>query len=468
MLLVAALATAWTRPMFAQPKLAPPHGKDFEDDFDPELQKSMERDPQFRRWAYFANLNTPQGAEGAAPAYFQLEVTPEVIDRSQLQLNDLRLANAKGERIPYVLQTLNSERRQTDVAIVQRFNAGEDAKSGAYQESVELGAVGAPGHNEISIRTTGTNFRRRVKIEGANDEGFKNALSLLPTDSFVYRFETPDGKITESSMLRYDYKQFRFLRVHVLPDANNRNDSPKIESLAVRQTIVREGEEVTRPLNKGLSERQATAASGGPGSAWYIDLGQFDFVHKLTLRSSKAVDRTIQLKVAERGQPSFDLHGLDASWHKEREGDFRLVLRFPEVRARRFRLVVTDFANEPLNLAAESYGSYKRRLIFENPAHHPQPLKLYFGNQESSPARYDLEKTLPVKLDPTPPAATLDAVQDNPSYEKPQPPFHERNKGAVYAVLTAASLVLVGLLVSLSRQIKPTTASLFGDVGKAQ
>jgi hypothetical protein len=124
-----------------------------------------------------------------------------------------------------------------------------------------------------------------------------------------------------------------------------------------------------------------------------------------------------------------------------------------EVFAQRLRFEVTDFANPPLELQSVESVAAVRKVLFEMPAErYAWPVRLYFGNADASPARYDLEKTLPATLKPEPIAVTLGEREANPAYVPPTAPFNERYPWVIYLVLGIAAAVLFSILMLLARR----------------
>jgi hypothetical protein len=178
-------------------------------------------------------------------------------------------------------------------------------------------------------------------------------------------------------------------------------------------------------------------------------------VARLTFTAAgDAVTRPFRLEIAgTRNAPPSEVP--DAQWHWRKEGGQLLLdITFTEVRASRLRLVVTDFANPPLDLQAVTYSAAARQVVFAPPPDKKLegPLQLYFGNAEATPAAYDFERTLPAELTPAPVEVEVGDPQDNPEYVPPARPLGERLPWLIYVVLGAACLVLVALLGLLARQ----------------
>jgi len=122
------------------------------------------------------------------------------------------------------------------------------------------------------------------------------------------------------------------------------------------------------------------------------------------------------------------------------------------VTARRLRLVVTDFRNQPLDVRSVTYSAPARQVVFEPKPELAQPLRLYFGNPKAAAPHYDFAEALPATLNPAPERGSLEAPTRNPEYHPPLKPWTERWPWLVYLVLGAAAAVLLGILGALGRE----------------
>ena len=127
-----------------------------------------------------------------------------------------------------------------------------------------------------------------------------------------------------------------------------------------------------------------------------------------------------------------------------------LVATFPEVRAARLRIVITDNRNAPLQLQSAKYSAAARQVVF-TPQANAGPVRLYFGNPEAESPIYDFARNLPEKLAPPPDRAVIGPRTANPHYSPKPLPLTERWPWLIYVVLSLASAVLVGIAASLSR-----------------
>lgn len=406
------------------------------------------------QWKWFQGVTIPAGGAGRYAAF---HVAPDVFGRSasrsagREELADLRLADATGRPVPFALRVLRTDQRRQDMPIARQFDAGPNPKQGYFQVSLELKDVGAPGYNEIEVDTEGVNFRRKVEALGDTSDRFDNPRPLLLTPKgkhrYLVRYETEKG-LLDVRRFDFDFKRFPFVQVRVAPDASTGEQIPRIRSVTLRRSIDVPGEYVTHPAI--LNRHESVPTDRGPGSAWYVELGSPVPCEKLSFRvNGPAVERPWRLQIAEPDQPRRDIHGTDWRWRREGAALF-LDVRFSEERANRYRLVVTDFANAPLNIVDVTYTSCVRQVVFERAA--AAPLRLYVGNPEAGPAHYDIERALPRVLTPPPAAAALGPPQENPVYVAPPPTIAEAHPWLIDAVLVAACLGLLAVLALLARQ----------------
>lgn len=427
------------------------------------------------KWAYFEPVAP---AQPGADKYVDFLITPAVFDKARPDLNDLRLRDAEDREIPYALR-IRREDRRLDERKAEEFNHVR-LPSRADEVSLDLGAQMVPS-NEIVLGTPGNNFRREVRIEGSDrrDGDWK----VLVETATILRFEV-NGQSLSNNRVRYPRSTFRYLRVRLSPDPAVKDDTPTIASVTIFESVQTPGEEST--LAGGLGPRQAVPTNGGPGSAWDIDLGGANVpCSKLRFNVTNADfvrDYEVQLlpddrveSPSRRGRrygpgyveygpgyadydaPSTFMGGkpviASGQWRR-RPGDppKPVEITFSEVQARRLRLVVTDNRNPPLNIVDVQFSAAAREVVFATAEAKKTPLRLYFGNGAALPPKYEFADQLPTTI--TAERTQLEgSPQPNPTYHPEPPPWTERWPWLIYVVLGAASVVLIGILALLGREV---------------
>jgi hypothetical protein len=390
-------------------------------------------------WEWFQEVQLP---ERGSARYVDFLVTPSVFSKSRADLADLRLRDANDRDVPYALRVRREEREQRPLE-ARKFN--ESTKDDRSVElSLDLGEM-ATEHNEVELQTNGTNFRRRVQIEGSDTSKDWNAIL---EKAYVVHFEV-ERRTVESRRLQYPVSRHRYLRIRLYPDAGLEDDRPVITSATVFRTARRAGEYVTRPAE--LGERQAVRTDDGPGSAWDISFAG-ELVPSERLSFDVADDdfaRSYRLDLMDSdGRPQVLKQGV---WQRRAGEEHKpLEIEYTEIAARQLRLSVTDHRNQPLNITAVRYASPARQVVFAHTESLAAPVRLYFGNPKAEPPHYDFAANLPVEPAPPPVRANLAEVEKNPVYEPAPKPLAERWPWLVYAVLGLASLTLLGVLGLLS------------------
>lgn len=413
-------------------------------------------------WQWYQDVRLPDWKE--APRWIDFVLTTGVFDRSQVDLADLRLYDAKNREVPYALRIRRPRDEQVQLSS-REFNRAA-APDRSAELSLDLGE--APDeHNEINLNTNNINVRRRLQLEGSSDG--KTWSSMKLDKEFLVHFQV-DSQVVDVSRFRYTPSRFRYLRVHVSPDPGLTDDKPEITSVGVFRTIRVAGEDITLPAS--LGERQPERGDGGPGSAWIIDLGEGSSVaspkalprhgppcQRLNFEiSDSEFSRPYRLEIPGTEDEEAMIHTnqtvANGVWERRLgEKPRPLVIELsPEVTVRRLRLVVTDHRNPPLDIKSVNFTAPVRQVIFAPTPDLTPPLRLYFGQPTAQRPQYDFEALLPANLEPAPQRGTLQPTQANPVYQPPPLPLTERWPWLVYVVLGAASLVLLGILVALGRE----------------
>jgi hypothetical protein len=436
----------------------------------PALQAQEARPESLAHWAYKENLRPV-----AAAKYVDFTAPPALFDKARPDLLDLRLRDASDQEVPYALRIRRDESRVAERQ-AQEFNHTRLADQ-SDEVSLDLGKQEITT-NEMVISTLGANFRRNVRIEGSDRRD--GDWRVLVEGKNILRFEAANQTLS-SNRISYPQSRFRYLRVRVEPDRGLKNDMPTITSVAVFETVREIGEDRTDPAT--LNPRQAVPTSGGPGSAWDIDLGgaavpcsklafvvdDADFVRDFTVQilpedpaAAGKNYRSYNKGYYEKGEPIGSYQAYErysaviasGQWRR-RAGEVpkALEITFPETQVHRLRLFVTDNRNPPLNIRSCVFSAAARQVIFEA-GDRKGPFTLYFGNGTARDPNYDFGRNLPATVTPKPERTELEGeTQANPSYHPEPPPWTERWPWLIYVVLGSASAVLIGILGLLAKEV---------------
>jgi hypothetical protein len=415
-------------------------------------------------WPWRQELTVPEAGTGKL---FEFTVPPGVFDRARPDLTDLRIADANGKRVPYALRVRRTELQQVPVKGQRPFNRTTNA-AGKYAElSLALEGEGPVAHNEIEVNTSGTNFRRAVQVYGGDTDWLEKAEKIKIADNYIVRYvvkerDDKEKVVIDLRKVSYGLSRYPYLKVRVHADPSSKEDTPSIDDVFARRTTKVDGVDQTLPIQ--LGQREDVPGEGGPGSAWIIELPGRENVpwERLSFEvMEEAFVRPYRLEVANPDEPRQVIARGD--WRRgtasQRPGGERrpLEIELPAgVSARRLRLVVTDFSNPPLTVTGARSVLAARQVVFELPREkqYALPLRLYFGNPQATPPHYDFAGSLPARAPQQSVQASLSGpVERNPEYQPQPPPLSERWPWLIYLVLGAASLVLLGILAVLARQV---------------
>jgi hypothetical protein len=395
-------------------------------------------------------------AGSGAPGFYSLTVPLEVFDHSRDDLADLRLLDASGNEIPYALWIRKDADEQREVA-GRLFN--QVTKGNASEVSVDLGAESVE-HNEVEIETAGSNFRRRVEIEGSDNA---NDWKALKSGAVIFGFESQNqNRSLQSNQVEYPTSRYRYLRIRVFADELADKQAPVIASVRALAVARQQGERVSWTL--GVPPYQLLRYQGVPASAWMLDLGARVPCDRLQVEvNADSFSRSYQLEAIDNPENGRVIATGELT---RRVGEERKPLDIAfehEEQLRKLRLVVNDYSNQTLPVTSFTAQAPARQMIFELKRTSAQPLHLYFGNPKATPSHYDFEKDLPARLTTAPTRSESNVAQANRNY-KPQPlPLTERIPWLIYVVLFASSFALALVLLSLARTTMRMAAKASAD-----
>ena len=384
-----------------------------------------------------------------APGTYDFVVPIQVMDKSREDLADLRLYDASGREIPYALRIRKEVDEMREVA-ARVFN---QVKIGSTSEaSVDLGE-NAGEHNEIEVDTAGSNFRRRVDVEGSETG---TEWRTLKTGDVIFGFEA-QNRIIQSNRISYPTSRYRFLRVRIFADELTDKEAPVIKGVKALMVVREEGELTT--WNVAVPSYQLLRNQGAPASAWTIDLGSRVPCDRLMLDvDDQSFSRPFQLEEVDDPQNIRLLASGELTRRIGEQGQARVITFDNEVYAQKLRLVVADYSNQTLSISSIKAGAPARQLTYELKEPVNQPLRLFFGNPKGTPPHYDFEKELPARSGAAPGRTEIGAVINNPDYLAEPLPLTERIPWLIYLVLTASSIALALILLSLARTTLRTKA----------
>ncbi|HET6897757.1 MAG TPA: DUF3999 family protein [Vicinamibacteria bacterium] len=377
----------------------------------------------------------------AAPGRVAVTLDGPVYERARADLGDLRVVDAAGADVPYLLERVEDERRvpEQQPGIGNRvFHRGQEA-----QATLDFGRPTLK--TQLTLRLSGDNFRRRVKVEGRARTDPEWATL---TDS-AYVFAVPGPAAARYETVALPENDFPLLRVTVF---HGPDDPEKIEILeaSARPADRRRPREV--PLVPRLTRTEDASARE---TILTLDLGaRYQPLRGVTVDVSDPaffrgviVEARIDPPPLREGESAPPLAwrplGECAIYRYEEGGTVREGLRLDVTgRERVVRLRVRNRDDRPLAIRGATVFVPVERLAFA--AQPGGQYRLRYGDPRLAPPAYDLART---SVDPAvfaaaaEPAALL-APQAIPVAPPPAPPWTERNPGLLWTGLLAVVAAL--------------------------
>jgi len=421
---------------------------------------AMAAGSELSKWTHVAGVELPvRPAKGIV----ELALPSEVFALSRTDLADLRLATQAGELVPYVL----------------RVDQGELGRSVSYRPARTFNPVFLPGkqsavtvdfgsrakRTRVDVDTPGTNFRRKVTVEGSQDG--ESWLVLCKT-AWLFRIAYEQSSYSKNEVLLPD-NDFRYLRITVFNAPDDPEQVPIREVLAwyVKSTPPKtaevEARSVTVTENLKLKATEIEVDLGHENLPLHEVAMSFEdatFLRRVEVLGRNRRTRTIVESVEDAPPRKREVeepwaHLKDGSIHRLPGGegqDPSTGLDLPMDGRCRYLLVRVYNGDDAL---LKFTGLKVRRLQYYL-AFQPQPAgpyHLYVGSPDAQRPQYDLEHFAGRLRVEGVTEAALGQVSTNPLFaaEVKVVPWSERYKWLLWGVL-AAVLAVLGILVA--RQAK--------------
>lgn len=332
----------------------------------------------------------------------EIPLPTEVLNHCKPDLSDIRILHkSTGEETGYVKRT---ER----YSITQKVLLPGTVKNRTYVPNVSSTIVVDFGENkikdQISIQTPGTNFRRKVLIEGSNDG---NTWEHIQQDTFLFRVKTNAiaSGIFDKNIIHFSNNDQRYLRVTVY---NGHEDPPKIEigNISVWKTLKEEPKLFNVEIIKFESQEDEKEKltkinvdlgyNNMPLNQLSIEVDNTDFWRHIEIYGRREKQKRIIIK-AEDGTDIEKI--VDVSWNYISKGilyrfssggkfDQNLSRNLKQTTYRYLQIRVSNFDDPPLKFTGAKVNQFARYIAF-------RPMKkgdyyLYFGNPQAHNPSYDL------------------------------------------------------------------------------
>ena len=385
-------------------------------------------------WQYMRTISSVQGE-------FVKVILPNDISWTDNTFADIRIIGQDQREVPYLLtKNIASRSQGIPLSILNKTTRSD----GYTQALIDMGNS-KQVHTDLSLVTSGANFRRQVSIYSSD--------ALMTMDDPHWNLVTDKGYI------------FRFTDQYTGFTSGNRAISFPASTARYFKVVISAGPE--GPVEVSSAEYGATVSADVPSYTNILPVSVFNN------SSRKTTEVTVDLGKEGVLSNGITITPLDhnysrrviiqaandkadaSSWRNVGESSISGIttslftgsynrISYPETHSRYIRLSIVNDDNPPLTLDSRAtIESTAVSVVFEG----GQGIRytLYYGNPRASIPQYDISQISSyIEANKLPVATLADAIQ-NPEYVAPQPPvvpFTESNKTMLNILLV---IVVLGI-----------------------
>jgi hypothetical protein len=409
-------------------------------------------------WAFTAPVEI-QGAGPRPVAEFAL--TPEIVAATRPGMEDLRIVARGSDEIGYVVRTAQGSTQSLPLQVRlynRTFLSGKES-------SVTVDFAAKILKNRVQVITAGTNFRRRIRVEGSDDG---ERWQSVRDGAFLFRVQHADGTNSayDGNVVTFPDNDLRYLKITV---ANSEDDQGVVDIKDVKA-----GRELrTMPDTTAVPVTASKVEQKKRTTELTLDLGYPNLLlHELELafsdpnffRNVTVWGRNQETRVMKRiveDSPALD-KTVEVPWNRIADG---VVFRFSgegtvEESLRvglndakyRYLLVRIENRNDsPLNF----WGARVTRLIqhVAFATSKADSYSLYTGNVKIAAPPHDIGHYMGKLSVQGASEAAVGKLIANPLYKqaKKKVPWSEQHKEILWVALLAMAAALGGLVYRMAR-----------------
>ena len=373
---------------------------------------------QWNRWEWNASIPSSRSPMQS------ITVPPWLYGRANADLSDIRIIDGSGKQIPYTIVVRRGS------SAVQWYESRLDNfgfTAGRYTQVVASVGVPAQDYTAIELSTPRTNFATSVDVCASED---RRIWRTIRRGAPIFDYDA-DG-LGSNTRIRIPPSHSPYYRLEVHDGAA----AFPIDAVSFAQGAITPPE-----LNRYSGGRTTVQERGGNTfvrvDARYAHL-PVSFVRMDT--SSPLFSREVRLESSDDGTNWRDVAA--PALKRTPRSEVRSI-RFDEVQARYWRLIVANGGDAPLRDVSVELWGVPRRIVFG-----PNGIgsyRLLFGNAAAQPPVYDFTSVHSVAAIQAAAPAALKAAAYNAAFRKPERPWSERHPWVLWAAL-ALAMTGVGVL----------------------
>lgn len=402
-------------------------------------------------WSHMAPLSTVSSETQGAVKF---SLSPKIMDLSSPGLDDLRLVREPDTEVGYYLHQSTGTSRKV-ILKARLFNRSYVPGT---QCSATVDFEGNYLKNLIAIKTTGTNFLRKVRLESSNDQ---YDWQIVRDNAFLFRTQESGGRVYEKTSISFPENNQRYLRVTVFAGSGD-TGAMEIEDVEVWQDKKTSPETADVPVVSAKTEQKNKVTEisldlgfrNMPLCDLELAFGDRNFYREVEVFGRNSLVQTVRTKVEDA--PKLE-KTIPVPWQRISGGriyrlsagnsvDESLALPLKGAKYRYLLIKIMNYDDPPLKFSGANVTRYSLEILFA-----PKRLggyTLYFGNSKARQPKYDVGSYIGRLQREGVSTVTVGDVVPNPAF-KPVArtiPWSERYAGIIWVALLAM-LAALGLLI---------------------
>jgi hypothetical protein len=359
---------------------------------------------------------------GVAVGQNYVAVDQTIWNHARSDLGDLRLVAADAE-IPYTVavQQGSFEQNRRELKVFQQASA-----QGKTQFLIDMSGLAEYDHVQLKLDTR--DFVAHALVEGQDDPHARTWSNVGST----ILYDLSRDHLGSNMMVRIPRSTYRYLRLTIDGPVSPRDVQGANSEMAEEHPAV--WRDVSATSTQTQSGKDTVFNFSVPKDiaierVMFVAPGATNFWREVEIRDDKDAwlgSGEIERVHMVRGGQKIDTEHLD--------------VRLSENGHEKFRLIVHNRDDRPLNFTGAQLQQLERRVYFEVPA--PQSLLLYYGDEDLSAPAYDYSRIFQQANNAT--AATFGPEIANPGFttRPDRRPWSERHPAILWIAIVAAVLGL--------------------------
>lgn len=377
----------------------------------------------WQHWRYFRQIDL---SATDSTRLASLKVPPETYTHAAPFLADLRLIDASGAEVPYVLRGGETGRELVPSYITTTL---ENSFSPGRYTQIVLQVKNYNGfHSSVRIETPQSEFMDWVEVAASDDA---RVWRIVQERAPIFRF--PREGHSGTNVVAYSPNNARYLRVRILDGkqkfavtsaaiVGTPAEKPETEPLGIAFT----------PTKPSAPDRTAWSVVLGTGNLplreVHFQVGPGEFVREVNIESSDDASRWLWISSGEIYR--FAQAGRECE---------QLSVPIGGTAQRYVRVEIANGNDHPLPAVVPTLYIATQRIAFEQQPGHTY--RLLYGDSRAKPAQYDLSRRVDAQQIDSALVAQLGPEEANPDWADPRP-WTETHKFVVWLAVTLAVLLI--------------------------